>query len=219
MNQPNIIYMHSHDTGRYIQPYGYGVATPYMQRFAERGVLFRNAFCAGPTCSPSRAALLTGQAPHSAGMMGLAHRGWKLNDYSQHLLHTLRGAGYDSALCGIQHIADKNVGGPEAIGYDEILEYGDGPTRPRIVRDYLEKRADIDKPSFLAGGLSETHRPDEAGLRDDQRAAARLDLGDQVVGVEIIADAVECGGGIEGERHGRLLRHGPGGGARARLGP
>jgi len=163
MNQPNIIYMHSHDTGRYIQPYGYGVETPYLQRFAEQGVLFRNAFCAGPTCSPSRAALLTGQAPHSAGMMGLAHRGWSLNDYSQHILHTLRGAGYDSALCGIQHIAGKDVGGPEVIGYDEILPAGSGAERPRIVRDYFQKRAETDKPFFLSIGFGETHRTGKQG--------------------------------------------------------
>jgi len=49
---PNIVYLHSRDTGRYIQPYGYAVETPNMQRFAEEGVLFRNAFCAAPTCSP-----------------------------------------------------------------------------------------------------------------------------------------------------------------------
>ena len=54
----NIICQHSHDTGRYIQPYGYAVEPPNLQRFAEQGVLFRNAFCVGPTCSPSRAALL-----------------------------------------------------------------------------------------------------------------------------------------------------------------
>ena len=64
--RPNILYIRSHDTGRYIQPYGYGVSTPNMQRFAEQGVLFRNAFCAAPTCSPSRAALRTGQYPHKS---------------------------------------------------------------------------------------------------------------------------------------------------------
>ena len=76
MNRPNILYLHSHDTGRYIQPYGYGVPTPNLQRLAEEGVLFRQAFCASPTCSPSRAALLTGAFPHSNGMRGLAHFGF-----------------------------------------------------------------------------------------------------------------------------------------------
>ena len=53
---PNILYIHSHDTGRYLQPYGHDVPTPSrVQSMAEQGVLFRRAFSAAPTCSPSRA--------------------------------------------------------------------------------------------------------------------------------------------------------------------
>ena len=74
MTRPNILYIHSHDTGRCIQPYGHAVPTPNLQELAEQGVLFRQAFSMAPTCSPSRAALLTGQCPHSAGMLGLAGR-------------------------------------------------------------------------------------------------------------------------------------------------
>ncbi|MFN5934562.1 MAG: sulfatase-like hydrolase/transferase, partial [Roseiflexaceae bacterium] len=70
--KPNIIYVHSHDTGRYIQPYGHAVPTPNLQRFAEQGVVFRNAFSVAPNCSPSRSALVTGHAPHCNGMNGLA---------------------------------------------------------------------------------------------------------------------------------------------------
>ncbi|NLF01445.1 MAG: sulfatase-like hydrolase/transferase, partial [Anaerolineales bacterium] len=90
MNRPNILYIHSHDTGRYVQPYGHAIATPNIQRLADEGILFRRAFSAAPTCSPSRAALLTGQCAHSSGMLGLAHRGFCLNDVRQHLVHTLR---------------------------------------------------------------------------------------------------------------------------------
>ena len=82
---PNILYIHSHDTGRYVQPYGYQVPTPNIQLLADQGVLFREAFCAAPTCSGSRASLLTGQYCHNNGMLGLAHRGWSLNDYGEHL--------------------------------------------------------------------------------------------------------------------------------------
>jgi hypothetical protein len=35
IERPHIVYLHSHDTGRYIQPYGYAVETPNLQRFAE----------------------------------------------------------------------------------------------------------------------------------------------------------------------------------------
>ncbi len=40
------------------------VRTHAFDRVAEEGVLFANAFCAAPTCTASRGALLTGQAPH-----------------------------------------------------------------------------------------------------------------------------------------------------------
>lgn len=40
------------------------VKTPHVDRLARNGVLFSHAFCAAPSCSPSRAALLTGQYPH-----------------------------------------------------------------------------------------------------------------------------------------------------------
>ena len=32
--QPNIVYVHSHDTGRHVQPYGHSVPTPNIQRLA-----------------------------------------------------------------------------------------------------------------------------------------------------------------------------------------
>jgi arylsulfatase A-like enzyme len=87
---PNILYIHSHDTGRYIQPYGFDVPTPNLQKLAGEGILFRQAFDAAPTCSTNRASLLTGQCPHNSGMLGLAHRGFSLNDYNQHIINWLR---------------------------------------------------------------------------------------------------------------------------------
>src|SRR6478672_11209420 len=117
---PNILYLHSHDTGHYIQPYGYAVPTPNLQKLAGEGFLFRQAFDAAPTCSPARAALLTGQCPHRNGMLGLAHRGFLLNDYNQHLLHWLRPQGYRSTLIGVQHVAKEAA----TIGYDEVVATG-----------------------------------------------------------------------------------------------
>jgi N-sulfoglucosamine sulfohydrolase len=153
MIRPNILYLHSHDTGRYIQPYGHAVATPNLQRLAEQGVLFRQAFSAAPTCSPSRAALLTGQAPHSSGMLGLAHRGFALNDYRQHIVHTLREAGYHTALFGMQHEARE----PAALGYDQLwVESSHVPhVAPRVI-EFLANNPS--QPFFLSVGFFETHR-------------------------------------------------------------
>ena len=150
MNRPNIVYIHSHDTGRYVAPYGHAVATPNIQWLAEQGVLFRQAFCAAPTCSPSRAALLTGQCAHSTGMLGLAHRGFKLHDYNQHLVHTLRTAGYYSALAGMQHVAKDAV----AIGYDAII--GTPAVAEVAAKEFLDNAPQ--QPFFLDVGFAETHR-------------------------------------------------------------
>ncbi len=40
------------------------VKTPTFDRLAREGALFTNAYCAAPSCTPSRAALLTGLVPH-----------------------------------------------------------------------------------------------------------------------------------------------------------
>ncbi len=152
--RPNIVYLHSHDTGRHVQPYGHQVPTPNIQRLADQGLLFRQAFSAAPVCSPSRAALLTGEYSHTNGMLGLAHRGYRLADYHHHLVRTLRDAGYTSTLIGEQHVAVD----PEEIGYDEVkvLESSHaaqvGPAAARFLRSQPPE------PFFLSVGFFETHR-------------------------------------------------------------
>ncbi len=209
MQRPNILYIHSHDTGRYIQPYGYGIPAPALQRLAEQGMLFRQAFCANPTCSASRAALLTGQSAHSSGMLGLAHRGFELYDYGQHLVHTLRGAGYHSVLGGVQHVA------PDArqIGYDELLE-PEGKNVAAVVPAVVQFLGrEPRQPFFLSAGFSETHRafrtpgpeqdarycrppaplPDTPEIRQDM-AAFKASVREYDRGVGLILQALEDNG-------------------------
>jgi arylsulfatase A-like enzyme len=156
MAPPNVLYLHSHDTGRYVQPYGYPVPTPNIQHLADQGVLFRQAFCAAPVCSPSRAALLTGQSSHATGMQGLAHRGYRLTHPERHIVHLLREAGYWSGLIGEQHVSDN----PGDIGYDQVIELDSTKVRdvaPAATR-FIANRPGRDQPFFLSVGFFETHR-------------------------------------------------------------
>lgn len=176
--RPNIIYLHTHDSGAltdlrggYRADFDYGsvntaelpahVPLPWAQnlfRFGSEGIIFRNAFSAAPTCSPSRAALMTGMTPGCNGMWGLAPLGYDLNDYSQTLVHFLNQAGYTSALVGVQHIAD---GTPQEcakrIGYHKLL-----PSKGRLAKDIADAAIDFleqppKEPFFLDIGFAETH--------------------------------------------------------------
>jgi N-sulfoglucosamine sulfohydrolase len=161
---PNILYIHSHDTGRCVQPYGFQVPTPNIQLLADQGVLFREAFCAAPTCSGSRASLLTGLYCHSNGMLGLAHRGWELNDYRQHWVHTLRRAGYRSTLIGEQHVSVD----PGVIGYDELIDVDSNHAENVAPLTIEALAAAPPEPWFMSVGFFETHRDFSAptSLRD-----------------------------------------------------
>jgi arylsulfatase A-like enzyme len=166
----NVLYLHTHDLGRYCQPYGYAFPSPGLQRLAEQGVLFRQAFAAAPTCSPSRAALLTGQYPHRCGMLGLASErvGYTLNDYGRHLAALLRRCGYATALAGVHHVARLPWHDPYDMGYEELLNHDamglHDESDPRATVDaavaFLRRRHD--RPFFLSVGFFEPHRNNSA---------------------------------------------------------
>jgi len=149
------LYIHSHDSGRYLQPYGAAVPTPNLQRLAEQGVLFSNAFSTAPTCSPSRAAMLTGQCAHASGMLGLAHRGFALSRPERHLANVLAQGGYRSVLCGIQH---ETTSDPRRLGYTEVLPAA-AMRRGEVsaaASTWLDQA--LCQPWFLSVGFFETHR-------------------------------------------------------------
>ncbi|MEO6964799.1 MAG: sulfatase [Acidobacteriaceae bacterium] len=166
-SRPNILYIHSHDTGRFMSPYGYDAPTPNLQRLANEGVLFRQTYCAAPTCSPSRASFLSGQCPHNNGMLGLVNRGFSMSDYRHHIVHTLRQeAGYRSTLIGLQHVA-KN---PATIGYDHV-EVIPGNHVEQVTPAAVQfLRNKPQQPFWLTVGFEETHRKyRQAEAQDDPR--------------------------------------------------
>jgi arylsulfatase A-like enzyme len=64
--RPNILWLVSEDCPPRFGCYGDPLAhTPNIDRLAQRGVLFEQAFCPVPVCAPTRFSLLTGLAPES----------------------------------------------------------------------------------------------------------------------------------------------------------
>lgn len=156
----NLLIFHLHDMGRYCSPYGFPMPTPNMEKFANSAMLFRNAHCAAPTCSPSRAAMLTGQTAHQAGMLGLLHRGFDLKDYSQHLGSFLGRNGYETVYAGVQH--EFQPDGDQPAPYQRKLETSseEGSRDEQAVRaaaEYLDGAGE--QPFFLWTGLIYPHRP------------------------------------------------------------
>ena len=160
MKQPNIVFLHSHNTGRYIEPYGHAIPSPNLMRLARDGALFRQAFSTAPTCSPSRASFLTGMWPHVCGMYGLGHRGFSMPDYRPHLAQLLKNAGYTTVLSGVEHTAP-NL---DIIGYDRVISADDtnypaGMAENSVNAAVKYLRSSPATPFFLSVGLNETHRP------------------------------------------------------------
>lgn len=157
----NILYIHTHDSGRYLEPFGAAVKTPNLMKLAQDGTLFRQAYCAAPTCSPSRVGLLSGQSPHSTNMLGLAQRGFQMDCYDTHLSNFLRNQGYHTCLFGVQHEALK----PSMLGYDywfdEDCHHSEFIRRDTAASthaaDYLLNYQE-DKPFFMSVGFINTHR-------------------------------------------------------------
>lgn len=166
----NVLYIHTHDTGRVLSSYGYQVATPNYQAISEDSLLFQNAHSVAPTCSPSRSSLMTGTYPHQNGMLGLAQRGFSINK-EEHLTHLLKKNGFHNVLAGVQHevgyYLDHELA-VETFDYDENLTastknyseadlvYWDQKNANNICQ-WLNKW-ESNKPFFISYGMHATHR-------------------------------------------------------------
>ncbi|MBM3189461.1 MAG: DUF4976 domain-containing protein, partial [Chloroflexi bacterium] len=78
--------------------------TPSLQRLADEGVLFRNAFTPHPLCVPARVSLWTAQFPHSHGSR---RNETLMTDKSPHAFQLWREQGYHLGLIGKNHCFDR----------------------------------------------------------------------------------------------------------------
>ena len=121
--KPNVIVIYTDDQGA-VDAGCYGAAeleTPGIDRLASRGIRFTQFYAPAPVCSPSRAGLLTGRYPLSAGVPGnvssrRGNAGMPAEQFT--LAELLKGAGYTTAHIGKWHLGYTPETMPNAQGFD-----------------------------------------------------------------------------------------------------
>ncbi|MBL8870203.1 MAG: arylsulfatase [Planctomycetaceae bacterium] len=151
-SQPNILVIMPDDVGYWnVGAYSHGmmVPTPNIDRIAKEGLLFTDHY-SQPTCTPSRAAFITGQLPIRTGLttVGTAGSPIGLDGRDPTLAEVLKSVGYKTGQFGKNHLGDRNEHLPTVHGFDEFYgnlyhlnteeepELGDWPADPEFNRRY-----------------------------------------------------------------------------------
>jgi len=94
--------------------------TPHMDRLAREGVIFTDFHTNGPVCSPTRAALMTGQYQQRSGIESaigfVRDEGMPLEKVT--LAEYLKARGYTCGLVGKWHLGHVDSFGPNDQGFD-----------------------------------------------------------------------------------------------------
>lgn len=129
---PNIVYIMADDMGwRDLGVTGSQYyETPAIDKLAQEGLRFENAYASAPVCAPTRAALMTGKSPaqlhltavfdRDRGKMPLLPPNWKnelpLEEVT--IADRLKAVGYRTAIMGKWHLGLTEVMWPKARGFD-----------------------------------------------------------------------------------------------------
>ena len=124
--RPNVIVIITDDMG-YADLGCYGsrdIRTPHLDRLAAQGVRLTNFYSAGPVCTPTRAALMTGRWQQRVGLEWAIPPGLKepgLPTHETTLPRFLKDAGYATMMYGKWHLGYQPEFGPNAHGFDEFF--------------------------------------------------------------------------------------------------
>jgi arylsulfatase A-like enzyme len=171
--QPNIVYMMADDHASHaISAYGSRInKTPHIDRIAREGMRLDNCFCTNSICTPSRAAILTGQYSHKNGVYTLADA---YNPDQNNVAKELQRAGYQTAMIGKWHLAKDpagfdhwNILPGQGLYYDPVFIDKNGKKKYEgyctdLIGDFSLnwlKNRDKKKPFFLMSHHKAPHRP------------------------------------------------------------
>jgi arylsulfatase A-like enzyme len=122
---PNILVIIADDLGwRDVGYHGSEIKTPALDRLAAGGVRLERHYVY-PTCSPTRAGLLTGRNASRFGIQGpIADRSeLSLPASTRTLAQTLKERGYTTGLFGKWHLGLRPEAGPRKYGFDQTYGY------------------------------------------------------------------------------------------------
>jgi arylsulfatase len=99
--------------------------TPSVDAFKKESLLFTQ-FHVSPTCSPTRAALMSGRHEFKNGVTHTTFERERMSLKTVTLAQVLKDAGYATGIFGKWHLGDEESYRPENRGFDEVYSFGGG---------------------------------------------------------------------------------------------